>query len=329
MTRTGPQLGLLVRLFTASSGTPDEGSARVDGSSWLQSTVTRDQFEARLDLAASIGARGIELTQAGQASGAEYLLRNEVARDEFLSLFDRRGLTISALNCSGLPLHPVRGAQQQQLIRTTIELAEQLGVSKIVSMAGIGGDGPSSTTINWGFLPYYEDYIALQERQWADGIALWTELAAFARNHGVQRIGLELHPLHLVYNVPTLLRLREAVGVEIGATIDPSHLFWQSMDPIAVVFALGEITYHVQLKDTDLAPEQLALAGVLDNRPFSDPTSRAWRHRTVGRGHDQRFWAEFLGALARVGYDDFVSIENEDPFQTWSCPQTWCHSRWP
>ena len=116
-------------------------------------------------------------------------------------------------------------------------------------------------------------------------------------DHGVRRIAFELHPLYLVYNVPTLERMRSAVGPVIGANVDPSHMFWQQMDPIAVIRALGPAVHHVHLKDTELVPEQVAIAGVLDQRPFEDPAGRAWGFRTVGRGHDAGFWAAFVAAL--------------------------------
>jgi sugar phosphate isomerase/epimerase len=279
--------------------------------------VTLDQFTQRLDLAASVGATGIEITQASQPSGGEYLLGSATAREDFVGLFAERGLTIASLNCSGMPLHPIKGQSHRELIYQTIRLAELLGIRKIVTMSGIGGDGPNSTTVNWGFLPWPDDMVALLERQWAEGIDLWREIAAFAGDHGIERIALELHPLNLAYNVPTLLRLREAIGPIIGANVDPSHLFWQSMDPLAVVRALLDSVYHVQLKDTMLIPDQLAIAGVLDSRPFTDSSKRAWVQRTIGRGHDRWFWAAFLDALREVGYDDYVSIENEDPFQSY------------
>jgi sugar phosphate isomerase/epimerase len=270
-----------------------------------------------LDLARSIGATGIEITQASQQSGAEYLLASATARDELLEELGTRGLTISALNCSGMPLHPVRGQADRSLIRTTILLAERLGIGKIVTMSGIGGDGPNSTTVNWAFFPWPDDQVALLDRQWASGIEYWRDLTAFAGDHGIDRIALELHPLHLAYNVPTLARLRDAVGPLVGATVDPSHLLWQLMDPQAVVRALKDAVYHVQLKDTEFVPDQLAVAGVLDDRTFSDPAHRSWIQRTIGRGHDAQFWSGFLGALRETGYGDFVSIENEDPFQSY------------
>jgi sugar phosphate isomerase/epimerase len=82
-----------------------------------------------------------------------------------------------------------------------------------------------------------------------------------------------------------------------------------------VVRALGPAVHHVHLKDTELVAGQVALAGVLDNRPFEPPEGRAWVFRTVGRSHGATFWSAFIGALAEVGYDDVLSIENEDPDQ--------------
>jgi sugar phosphate isomerase/epimerase len=125
-------------------------------------------------------------------------------------------------------------------------------------------------------------------------------------------VALELHPLQLVYNVPTLLELRGAVGDVVGANLDPSHLFWQQMDPLAVIRALGPAIHHVHLKDTALVPDQVAIAGVLDLRSFDDPPGRAWNFRTVGRGHDRAFWRAFVESLAAIGYAGSLSIEHED-----------------
>jgi sugar phosphate isomerase/epimerase len=182
-------------------------------------------------------------------------------------------------------------------------------------MSGTPGDGPGATFLNWVWYPWPEEGVELLERQWDQAVPVWRDLARLALDHGVERIALELHPLHLVYNVPTLVRMREAVGDVIGANVDPSHMFWQQMDPVAVVRALGPAVHHVHLKDTELVAGQVAVAGVLDSRPFEPPQGRAWVFRTIGRSHDARFWADFIAALAEVGYDDLLSIENEDPDQ--------------
>ena len=273
-------------------------------------------FEAVLDVAAEIGATGIEIATGGQSPAPhlriDELLGDAGRRARVAAAFESRGLRIAALNCSAWPMHPVVGDEHVALIRSTIRLAAELGVRKIVSMSGSPGDGPGSSTVNFVSYPWPADALALLERQWAQAIDLWQHLGAEAGAAGVERIALELHPMHLVYNVPTLERMREAVGPIIGANIDPSHLFWQQMDPIAVIRALGTAVHHVHLKDTEIVPDQVAIAGVLDQRPFDDPTSRAWVFRTAGSVHGQEFWSAFVAALSEVGYDDVIAIENED-----------------
>ncbi len=276
-------------------------------------------FEGALDVAARIGATGVEIAAGGQ-SPAPHLRVFEVLDDtrrraRFAAAITERGLRLAALNCSAWPLHPAVGPDHVEIIRATIRLAGLLGVRKIVTMSGTPGDGRDSTTINWAFYPWPPDAVALRERQWAEAVPLWRELGQYAVDHGVERIAFELHPLHLVYNVPTLLRMREAVGAIIGANVDPSHMFWQQMDPLAVVQALGPAVHHVHLKDTQLVPEQVALAGVLDGRPFSNPGERAWVFRTIGRSHGRDFWMAFVQELRAAGYDDVLSIENEDVTQ--------------
>lgn len=282
-------------------------------------SVERLSFTEALDLAARVGARAIEIATGGQSSAPHLrigeLLADPRALDRFTGAFRERGLRIAALNCSAWPLHPVVGRAHEQLIRDTIVLAGRLGVDKVVTMSGCPGDGPAATTIDWVWYPWPSDAVALLERQWAEAIPFWQQTVSHARANGVRRIAFELHPLHLAFNVPSLLRMREATGPEIGANMDPSHLFWQQMDPIAATLALGDAVHHVHLKDTEVRADQVALAGVLDTRPFGDPADRAWVFRTAGRVHDRAWWARFIDALRSVGYDDALAIEHEDPDQ--------------
>ncbi len=273
-------------------------------------------FESALDLAARIGATGIEIATGGQSSAPhlelDSLLADRRARALFTEAFTSRGLRIAALNCSAWPLHPIHGDRHVELIRSTIRLAGELGVEKIVTMSGNPGDGSNSTAVNFTWYPWPADSMALLDRQWTAAIELWQDLGSFALAHGVKRLAFELHPLHLVYNVPTLRRMREAVGSVIGANVDPSHLFWQQMDPLAVIQALGPAVHHVHLKDTELVADQVAIAGVLDQRPFADPVNRAWVFRAAGSVRGPEFWSAFVASLGRAGYDDVLSIENED-----------------
>jgi sugar phosphate isomerase/epimerase len=269
-----------------------------------------------LDVAARIGATGIEIATGGQSSAphlrVDELLADAGKRAAFVDGFERRGLRIAALNCSAWPLHPVDGERHVGLIRSTIRLAAELGVRKLVTMSGSPGDGPGGSAVNFVWYPWPVDSMALLERQWDTAIELWRDLGAEAGAAGIERLAFELHPLHLVYNVPTFQRMRDAVGPIIGVNLDPSHLFWQGMDPLAVIRALGPAVAHVHLKDTEVSPGQVALAGVLDQRPFDDPAQRAWLFRTVGAIHGAEFWTAFVAALREVGYDDVLAIENED-----------------
>lgn len=281
-------------------------------------SLSRLPFERALDVAADSGVRSIEIATGGQSSAPHLalddLLENAPARARFLAAFAGRGLRIAALNCSAWPMHPVLGEAHSRLIDKTLRLASELGVSKIVSMSGCPGDGAAATTVNWIWYPWPDDAVALARRSWDEAVALWTAKVRLAETCGVTRIAFELHPLHVVYNVPTVLAFRAEVGDRIGVNLDPSHLIWQQMDPIAVARALGPAVFHVHMKDTEVQADQVALAGVLDDRPFATPDQRAWVFRTVGRAHPAAYWAGFIDALAEAGYDDSLSIEQEDPY---------------
>jgi sugar phosphate isomerase/epimerase len=271
--------------------------------------------DAVLDVAARIGATGIEMATGGQSS-APHLDRAELlgsvdARSRLLDAIGHRNLHLAALNCSAWLLHPRFAAAQRTIVEETFRLAELLGVDTVVTMSGNPGDGSDATTVNWVTYPWPQELVDLRRRQWDALLQLWRELTPLAAGHGV-RVALELHPLQLVFNVPTLLELRDAVGPTVGANLDPSHLFWQAMDPLAVIPALGAAVHHVHLKDTAIVPEEVALAGVLDVRSQEDPAHRAWNFRTVGSGHDRAFWAAFVETLRGVGYDRTLSIEHED-----------------
>jgi sugar phosphate isomerase/epimerase len=144
-------------------------------------------------------------------------------------------------------------------------------------------------------------------------IPYWKEKAAFARAHNV-KIALELHPGFCVYNTKTLLRLRQAVGPEIGANLDPSHLIWQGMDLCTVIRELGKAgaIFHFHAKDTYVDPINTAMNGVLDTEHYGKELNRSWIFRTVGYGHGVDFWKAIISELRLVGYDYAISIEHED-----------------
>lgn len=277
-----------------------------------------DSLGDTLPHAQRLGIRRIELSTGGQNTrpflDAGALLESSAKRRELLDTLSRYEMSLSALNISAFPLHPRVGKAHAELTRQTMRLAGELGVDRIIAQSGVSGETAAATTPHWVTYSWPPEMLDLVRRQWDEGIALWRELADYGKSVGVTRICFELHPINLVYNVPTLLTMREAVGETIGANFDPSHLMWQGMDIPACVRALGPAVFHVHIKDVMIHPANQALVGVLDNRPDVSYRQRPWNFCTPGFGHDGRWWREFFVALADIGYDDVASIENEDPY---------------
>ena len=224
------------------------------------------------------------------------------------------GLTISALSCHGNPLHPdrPRAEADDQVFRNTVRLAEVLEVPVVVTFSGCPGDGPDARHPNWVTTPWPPEYLEVLDWQWQErAIPYWTNATAFAADHGV-KVALEAHPGFLVYNTDTALKLRAAAGPHLGVNVDPSHLYWQGMDPVAVIRALGDAIFHVHAKDVALDPANVAVDGVLDTRSYRCLAKRSWLFRTVGWGHDELAWKQIVSALRLAGYDYVVSIEHED-----------------
>jgi sugar phosphate isomerase/epimerase len=224
------------------------------------------------------------------------------------------GFRISALSCHGNPLHPDRdrATRDQEVSRKTILLAEKLGVPVTIDFSGCPGDSPHSKGPNWVTCPWPPDYLEILRWQWDEVVApFWTAHAKFAADHGV-RIAIEMHPGFVVYNPETLLKLRAIAGPNVGCNYDPSHMFWQAIDPIAAIRVLGDAIFHVHAKDTQIYERNLPLTGVLDTKSYTDERNRAWIFRTCGYGHGEEWWREFASTLRMFGYDDALSIEHED-----------------
>jgi len=233
---------------------------------------------------------------------------------EFKQKLEDQGMSISALSCHGNPLHPNKAIAEThaETNRRTILLAEKLGVTRVIDFSGCPGDSDHARYPNWSPTPWPPEYLELLKWQWEKKvIPFWTKRGEFAQDHGV-RIAIEMHPGFVVYNPETMLRLREAAGPAIGCNFDPSHMFWQGIDPCAAVRRLSEALFHVHAKDTRLYNVNVMVNGVLDTKPYSDEKNRSFIFRTVGYGHDMDFWADLVSTLQMVGYDDVLSIEHED-----------------
>jgi len=245
-------------------------------------------FDELLRTAADLGLAALEFG-CGNWSSAPHLdldklLASQPARDVFMARLTEYGLGISALNCSGNPLHPGSlGEAHRAITSKTMVLAGRLGVPRVVMMSGCPG-GPGDANANWVTTAWPPEAARVLDWQWSEQvIPYWKNLVSEAEAAGVERLCLELHGQQNVYNVAALLRLREAVGPVVGANLDPSHLFWMGADPLAAVSALGSAIYHVHAKDTRINPLVAPAHGLIDVTANDHPGERAWSYVTLAR----------------------------------------------
>ena len=287
----------------------------------ITDSLGSSDFDTMLAAAARLDMDKLEFA-CGNWSPAPHIrldrmLESDSARREFRARLDDHRIGISALNCSGNPLHPgPSGRLHDEVTRKTIKLAGLMGVDRVVMMSGCPG-APGDSYPNWITVQWPPEVRDILRWQWDDVmIPYWRDLVAYANGHGVEKICLELHGQQNVYNVGTLLRLRDAVGETIGANLDPSHLMWMGADPIAAAHSLGDAIYYVHAKDTRIDPQIAGVNGIIDTTIATDFENRAWSYITLGRGHDESWWKAFVGALREAGYDGVLSIEHEDPAQS-------------
>lgn len=248
----------------------------------------------------------------------EALLKDDSAADRFIDVCKSQGIEISALSAHGNPLHPdkkVSDEHKNDLINT-VKLAEKIGVKVVNCFGGCPGAGEDAKYPNWitcPWPPYFGDSV---KWQWENRvIPFWKEMAKRAKDSGV-KFGFEMHPGDVIYNPEAMLKLRDAAGEEISCNFDPSHLFWQGIDPLMVIKMMGNIIVHVHAKDSKVDEGVVKWRGVNDWKHYGDMANRAWTFRTCGYGHDKLWWNSFVSNLRLSGYDGVISIEHEDPLMS-------------
>jgi sugar phosphate isomerase/epimerase len=290
-----------------------------------------------LEVIAGLGLTGIELNSGGFLPAThiptfDEILTSDTARDDYLGVFEGTGVSIAGLNCNGNPLHPNKtiGDKHAEDVRRSIRLANRLGQHRVVTMSGLPGGEPGATHTNWIVNAWNSAALDVLDYQWSVAVPFWQEINTLAADLDV-RVALELHPQNLVFNTADVFKLVELTGAtHVGVELDASHLFWQQMDPVAVVRALGPLVFQAAAKDVRVNEEYAKLYGVLDNRfrrlspdePRVNlggdewanewPKESAWDFVALGRGHDTAFWTEFLRALHEVDPGMLVNIEHED-----------------
>jgi len=279
-------------------------------------------FEEMLDLMVENGVEAVELGCGNYPGNAhcnpDVLLKDKKKAKAFKQAIVDRGLVISALSCHGNPVHPIKSIAKtnDDVFKKTVLLAKELGVDTVVCFSGLPGGCKGDKTPNWITYGWPNEHSDALVYQWKKVlIPYWKKASAFCRKYGV-KIAIEMHPNFAVYNPESIIKLRKACGNNIGVNFDPSHLYWQGIDPVRAISELKGIIYHFHAKDTRVDKHNTALNGVLDTKGLANAAERSWLFRTVGYGHDQYEWKSMVSALIANGYNNVMSIEHEDALMT-------------
>ncbi|TWI55898.1 sugar phosphate isomerase/epimerase family protein [Halalkalibacter nanhaiisediminis] len=277
-----------------------------------------------LDYVKQAGVKAVEIGTGGYPGNAhcdiDSLLESEELRKEYLEKITSRDLEISAFSCHGNPISPDSSfaKESHKALVKTIKLANLMDVPVVNCFSGTAGDHEDAKYPNWPVTPWPNEYGDVLKWQWEEKlIPYWKEWGQFAKDHNV-KIGLELHGGFLVHTPYTLLKLREETCDAIGANLDPSHLWWQGIDPVAAIKILGKANaiHHFHAKDTYIDQDNVNMYGLIDMQPYGEVQTRAWTFRSVGCGHSVKEWSDMISTLRTFGYDYVVSIEHEDPIMS-------------
>lgn len=247
----------------------------------------------------------------------DVLLNDEAKFNEFKATLDKYGIIPSAFSVQGNPVHPNKdiASADDKALTNAFRMAQKMGVKVVVGFSGCPGEGENATKPNWVTCSWPTDFAEILEWQWEEVLVpYWKKKVEEAKSYGIKKIALEMHPGFCVYNPYTLLKLRDAVGEEIGANFDPSHLIWQGIDPVMAIREMGKqnAIFHFHAKDTKVDHANTSINGVLDTRHYSDEINRSWMFRSVGCGHDVLYWKNIVAELRLAGYEHVLSIEHED-----------------
>jgi sugar phosphate isomerase/epimerase len=275
-------------------------------------------FEQALDKIASFGLTAVEIGTGGYPGNhhcpVDDLLAAEDRRKAYLEAVAKRDMIISAFSCHYEPLHPEKAIAQDsdEIFKKSVRLAQLMGVPVVNVLSGTPAGAPGDKMPNWVTCPWPDHNLQILDYQWNEvGIPYWKQAARYAGEHGV-KIGVEMHPGMLIYNVETMLRMRAEAGLALGCNFDPSHLFWNGVDPVVAIRTLGEAIVHVHGKDCYVDRQNVIVNGCNDHKPYDRIRQRAWTFRTIGYGHDKKIWKDMISALRLVDYDFVISIEHED-----------------
>ena len=192
-------------------------------------------------------------------------------------------------------------ARAAEHMKNTARAATAFGVPVVN-----GFTGSSIWHVLAGFPPVPPQMIEAGYQDFSDR---WNPIMDVFDECGV-RFGLEVHPSEIAYDFWTTRRALEAIGRReaFGLNFDPSHLYWQFVDPVAFVLEFHDRIYHAHVKESIRSLN--GRNGILGSHlPFGD-LRRGWDFVSPGRGGVP--FERVIRALNAVGYDGPLSVEWED-----------------
>jgi sugar phosphate isomerase/epimerase len=124
------------------------------------------------------------------------------------------------------------------------------------------------------------------------------------------KYALEVHPSEIAYDFWTTKRTLAAIDHRpaFGINFDPSHLYWQMVDPVAFVYEFADRIYHMHVKESIRVLD--GRNGILSSHLFFGDHRRGWDFVSPGRGGVP--FERIFRALNDVGYEGPFSVEWED-----------------
>ena len=281
-------------------------------------------LEELAPLAKEVGYDGLEL-----ASWGDHFEVGKALSDDGYIKEKRRLLSENGLQCFAISNHlvgqavcdPIDGRHKAILpghvwgdgdpesvreraakeMKDTARAAAKLGVKTVT-----GFTGSSVWHKLYFFPPTSQEEI---DAGYEDFAERWNPILDVFDEEGV-RFAFEVHPTEISYDIHSTERALAAIGRReaFGFNFDPSHLYWQFVDPVKFIERFGDRIYHVHMKDAIRTLD--GESGILASHLSFGDHRRGWDFRSVGRGGVN--FEEIVRSLNRIGYDGPLSVEWED-----------------
>jgi sugar phosphate isomerase/epimerase len=186
-------------------------------------------------------------------------------------------------------------------VKNTARAAAKFGV-EIVN----GFTGSPIWHVLAGFPPVPPEMIEDGYQEFADR---WNPVLDIFDDEGV-KFALEVHPSEIAYDFWTTHKTLEAIDHRdaFGINFDPSHLYWQMVDPVDFIYEFADRIYHMHVKESVHVLN--GRNGILSSHLGFGDHRRGWDFVSPGRGGVP--FEKVFRALNRVNYDGPLSVEWED-----------------